>query len=192
LNYLALMGWSHPEGKEIFSLDEYIRVFNLKDMLKTAPVFDYVKLEWMNGEYIRKTQNAKLKTQIYNYYKRKYPEDIIEKTISLIKERIKKLSDYLPLCEFFFKKPEKYEIDLKTYSAVLNNIEHALLTIDNWKSDTIGEKLQEVAKNSGLKTGEFFMVLRVAITGKKISPPLNESIEILGKEECLRRLKSAI
>ncbi|KKP61601.1 MAG: Glutamate-tRNA ligase [Candidatus Roizmanbacteria bacterium GW2011_GWC2_34_23] len=64
LNYLALMGWSHPEGKDIFSLDEYIKVFDIKDIQKTAPVFDPVKLEWMNGMYIRQSQKSKVKSQI--------------------------------------------------------------------------------------------------------------------------------
>ena len=65
-------------------------------------------------------------------------------------------------------------------------------TVPDWKADKIGEKMQNLAKKEGIKTGEFFMTLRVAITGKKISPPLNESMEILGKEQCLIRLKTLI
>ena len=103
LNYLSLMGWSHPEEKEIFSLTEYIKVFDIKDIQKTAPIFDPVKLEWMNGMYIREMKNEELRIKIYEFYQKKYPEDLIDKTIPLIKERIKKLSDYLPLCEFFFR-----------------------------------------------------------------------------------------
>lgn len=189
LNYLALMGWSHPEGKEIFSLDEYIKVFDLKDIQKTAPVFDPIKLEWMNGEYIRKSQKSKIKSQIFEFYKKKYPEEVIEKTIPLIQDRIKKLSDYLPLCEFFFNEPEKYDVDLKNKKDLLKNIRDELEKISDWKAITIGESMQALAKKLEIKTGEFFMVLRVAVTGKKISPPLNESMEILGKEECLKRIK---
>ena len=63
-----------------------------------------------------------------------------------------------------------------------------LAKISNWKADKIGEKMQDLAKKEGVKTGEFFMTLRVVTTGKKISPPLNESMQILGKEECLKRL----
>ena len=202
LNYLALMGWSHPEGKEIFSLEEYIKVFDIKDIQKTAPVFDPIKLEWMNGVYIRQMKNEKLKIKIFEFLNKKYPEDLIGKTIPLIKERIKKLSDYYGLCEFFFQPPSIYEVDLADKKELLKNIYKELQKIGgdttlgrphesgngHWKANTIGEKMQNLSNKIGMKTGEFFMILRVAMTGKKISPPLNESMEILGKEECLRRL----
>lgn len=190
LNYLALMGWSHPEGKEIFTLEEYIKVFDIKDIQKTAPVFDPIKLEWMNGLYIRQMENEELKIKIYEFYNKKYSEEIIKKTIPLIKERIKKLSDYLPLCEFFFKKPHSTEaVDIAEKKELLKKISDKLSSVTDWKTDVIGEKMMGLVKEMDIKTGEFFMTLRLAITGKKISPPLNESMEILGKEECLRRIK---
>ncbi len=195
LNYLALMGWSHPEGKEIFDLEEYVRVFDLKDIQKTAPIFDPVKLEWMNGEYIRKLKVKNLKLKIIEFYKNKnihLPEDLVEKTIPLIQERIKKLSDFLPLCEFFFRKPTNYEIDLSGEKEILQAIYQSLEKINQWSPRVIGEEMVNLAKKLNIKNSEFFMILRVVITGKKISPPLNESMEILGKEECLKRIKNAI
>ena len=192
LNYLALMGWSHPEGKEIFSMEEFIKLFDFKDIKPVGPVFDLTKLEWMCGEYIRKSQKSKVKSQILEFYKNQLSEDIVEKTIPLIQERIKKLSDYLPLCEFFFKQPEKYEIDLYSKKGLLKNIYEEFKNISDWKVNIIGAKMQGLAKKLGVKNSEFFMVLRVVITGKKISPPLNESMEILGKEECLERIKKLI
>ncbi len=189
LNYLALMGWSHPEGKDIFSLDEYVKVFDLKDVQKTAPIFDPVKLEWMNGEYIRQSQNANLKTQILKFYGNNLPADIVEKTIPLIKERIKKLADYLPLAEFFFKRPEKYDIDLSGKKEVLKAMAETVSAISDWQAEVIGEKMQVLATKLEVKNSEFFMMLRVAISGKKITPPLNESMAILGKDESLQRLK---
>jgi len=110
----------------------------------------------------------------------------------LIQERIKKLSDYLPLCEFFFKRPEKYELDLSEKKGMLKKIHLSLQEVREWKASQIGEIMQNLAKKEGVKNSEFFMVLRVAITGKKISPPLNESMEVLGKEECVERLKRII
>ncbi|MCX6730606.1 MAG: glutamate--tRNA ligase, partial [Candidatus Roizmanbacteria bacterium] len=95
LNYLALMGWSHPEGKDIFDLEEYIRVFDIKDVQTTAPVFDTTKLEWMNGEYIRQMPIEKLKSKVVEYIGGEYNEKVIEMTIPLVRERMKKLSDYL-------------------------------------------------------------------------------------------------
>ncbi|MGB9883019.1 MAG: glutamate--tRNA ligase [Microgenomates group bacterium] len=193
VNYLALMGWSHPQQKEIFSLDEYIKVFDLKDIQKTAPIFDPVKLEWMNGEYIRKYQKSNIKYQILNYYRRYHnknlDEDLVEKTIPLIQERIKKLSDYWYYCQFFFETPRDYEVDLTDKKELFKKIYEKLENIKNWQAQEIGQALMELVNQENLKTGKFFQDLRVAITGKKISPPLNESMEILGKSECLQRIK---
>ncbi len=191
LNYLALLGWTNPTGKEIFSLEEFIREFELRDLRAIGPVFDITKLDWMNGEYIRKTQDSKLKAQIHEFYKNELDEKIIGKTIPLIKERIKKLSDYYQLCEFFFMKPKRYEVDLSSKKEMIKKITETVSKITDWKANIIGEKMLELARNLGVKNSEFFMVLRVVISGKKITPPLNESMEILGKGECLTRLKSA-
>ncbi|MFH0773639.1 MAG: glutamate--tRNA ligase [bacterium] len=206
LNYLALMGWSHPEGKEIFDLREYINVFDIKDIQTTAPVFDVTKLEWMNGEYIRNSKLETLNSKIYKYIGDKYDSVVVEKSIPLIRERIKKLSDYLPLTEFLFKAPDKYEIDLSSKKEIFTNIYNVLDKIKNnnvpispdskfedvisWKAESIGYVLTQLAQESGLKNSEFFMMLRVAITGKKVSPPLNESMEIVGKDECLKRINA--
>jgi glutamyl-tRNA synthetase len=197
LNYLALMGWSHPQQKEIFDINEFIKVFNLEDVKSVGPAFDLVKLEWMNGEYIRKCQMSNVKCQILEFYKKKninLSEKLVEKTIPLIKERIKKLSDYLPLCQFFFKQPQDVGTihELSKHKDLLKKIKEELGRVEDWKAAIIGEKMQNLAKTLGIKTGDFFMLLRLAITGKKISPPLNESMEILGKEECLDRLKKLL
>ncbi len=190
LNYLALMGWSHPDGKEIFDLDEYVAVFDVKNIQKTAPVFDPVKLDWMNGEYIRQMDDKKLKIRIMDYIGTSFPEDLVMKTVPLIKERIKRLSDYLPLTEFIFKSPTTYEVDLKEKKELFEKIVSKLETVSVWTADKIGEAMMAVCEESKTKRGEFFMNVRVAITGKKISPPLNDSMEILGKDESLKRLKS--
>lgn len=188
LNYLSLMGWSHPQGKEIVSLEEFVKVFDLKDVKPVGPVFDRTKLEWMSGEYIRKLKSKNLELKIQEFIGRDYSGDVIEKTTPLVQERMKKLSDFLPLCEFFFKKPNKYEVDLSPKKDLLAKIHHKLSEIKNWRADLIGQQMQLLAKELNLKNSEVFMILRVAITGKKISPPLNESMEILGKKECLARI----
>ena len=191
-NYLTLLGWSAGGDREIITKDETIKLFTLEKVNTNPHRFNMTKFEWINGEYIRKSQNSNLKTQIFNFYKKEYPEKLVEKTIPLIKERMKKLSDYLPLCEFFFKKPQEHDIDLSSKKVLLKKMQDSLSTMSDWKAEKIGETMQDLAKKEGVKTGEFFMTLRVAITGKKISPPLNESMEILGKEECLDRLKGLL
>lgn len=189
LNYLALMGWSHPEGKELFTLEEYMRVFDLKDVQTTAPVFDPVKLEWMNGLYIRTMDKAVLAEKIHVFIGPSYPQEIITKTIPLIQERIKKLSDYLLLCGFIFEQPKQYEVDLSEYKTVLQDVSKKVGAIQDFSIENLNSVLIDSAKEAGMKNSEFFMMLRVAITGKKISPPLNDSMIILGKEECLKRIE---
>lgn len=189
LNYLALMGWSHPQDKEIFSLDEMIKHFRLEEVKKVGPVFDIAKLEWMNGEYIRKLKVKSLKLKVLDFIGKTYPKDIVEKTIPLVQERMKKLSDYLFLCEFFFKRPKTWESDLTGHEKLIRKIHVELESASLWKADKIGEKMQKLAKKEGIANSKFFMILRIAVTGKKITPPLNESMEILGKEEVLARLR---
>ncbi|MBI2611250.1 glutamate--tRNA ligase [Candidatus Gottesmanbacteria bacterium] len=190
LNFLALMGWSMPDGREIFTLSEMIKNFRLEDVKPIGPAFDLKKLEWMNGEYIRKFKIENLKFKITDFIGKKYDQNIVEKTIPLIQERIKKLSDYLPLCEFFFRRPEKREIDLSSKKDQLAQLVKSLERINNWTAPSIGQAMQDLVAKEGYKSSDFFMAVRVAITGKKISPPLNESMEILGKGEVVKRLQS--
>ncbi|MEN9327675.1 MAG: Glutamate--tRNA ligase [Candidatus Parcubacteria bacterium] len=191
LNFLALMGWSHPEEKEIFSMDEFVSLFELKDVKPVGPVFDMQKLDWMNGEYIRNMDVTVLATKIQNFIGDSYDNALVHKTIPLIRERIKKLADYLPITEFFFRHPQTYEIDLTSHKELLQKVAIEIEAMSTWNPETIGQAMQKVAEREGVKNSLFFMVLRVAITGKKISPPLNESMEILGKEESLHRIQKA-
>lgn len=192
LNYLALMGWSHPKQKEIFDIEEFTKVFELKNVQPVGPAFDPVKLEWINGEHIRALDPVPLQEKIISYYrtfhKQELPADIVQSTVPLTRERMKKLSDYLSLCAFFLHAPEKYEIEMKSYKSLLKKSADALGKLKSWKADAIGQTMQQVALDNKVKNSEYFMVMRVAVTGKKVSPPLNESMELLGKKECLSRL----
>ncbi len=191
LNYLSLMGWSHPNGKEIFSPEEFIDTFSLERVQAAGPVFDIQKLEWMNGEYIRQMPQEKLTAAIFDFFKGKYEKNLVKKTVALIQERIKTLKEYDEYCEFFIKQPSSYEIDHSKYKEALQETAKALSKIESWHADIIGEVMQETAKKLGIKNSDYFMTIRVVITGKKITPPLNESMEILGKVESLERLKKA-
>ncbi|MDO9027720.1 MAG: hypothetical protein Q7U68_02515, partial [Candidatus Roizmanbacteria bacterium] len=146
---------------------------------------------WMSGMYIRNMKHETLNIKLLEFYKEKninLDEDFVGKTIPLIQERIKKLSDYLPLCEFFFQSPTTYEVVLEGKKDFFEKVRTELEKITDWKTNIIGEAMLNLAKKLEIKNSQFFMDMRVAITGKKISPPLNESMEILGKEECLKRL----
>ena len=188
LNFLALMGWSMPDGREIFSLTEMAENFRLEEVKPAGPTFNLEKLDWLNGEYMRKMSKAALQTKIVEFIGDKYSSDLVGKTIPLVQERIKKLSDYLPLAGFFFTRPKDYEIDLTENRSLLSSIHQKLSAVNDWKADLIGKSMQDLAIELKIPNSKFFMILRVAVTGKKISPPLNESMEILGKEEALSRL----
>jgi len=192
INYLGILGYSMSDGREVFTLEELIADFDISRVQKSAPVFDLNKLNWYNGYYIRKAQRSKLKDQIFNFFNKKYPEEKIEKILPLVVERIKTLKEFEMYADFFFRMPANYEIDLSAKKEILGKTLEALKTVSDWKADIIGAKMQEVATQNGVKNSEYFMTVRVTVTGKKISPPLNESMELLGKEEVLSRIKSLI
>ena len=193
VNFLCLLGWSHPEEKEIFGLEEFVSHFDLKKVRKAGPVFDMTKLDWMNGEYIRKAPNSKLKTQIYEFFSGKYPEEKLETILPLVKDRIKTLSEFEDLAGFFFKeKKPKSGFFEKDYKKHLREAVSNLEKVKDWNKGEIDKVLLATVDKNSFKTGQFFMNLRVAITGSRATPPINESIVVLGREETLKRLQSVL
>jgi len=197
LNYLALMAWSHPNGKEIFDRQEFVQVFDFADLKAVGPAFDLTKLDWMNGEYVRKFSIINFQLSIDKYLKEYNEEaykltqghlELFEKSLPLVQERIKKLSEYWDLVKFIFIQPTEYEIDMISYKDPIQATNNQLQTLVEWNATKIGEVMQKVCESLGMKRGDYFMMMRVAITGKKISPPLNESMELLGKDDCIARL----
>ena len=193
VNFLCLLGWSHPDEKEVFSLDEFMKLFDIKRVRKAGPIFNFEKLDWINGEYIRNTNNSVLMTNIYEFFNKKYSKDKIDEIVPLIKDRIKKLSDFDNLAGFFF---ERRKVDKKLLGK--NYKEHLTLAMDRlgkakeWDNETVNKILSDLIKGEGFKTGDFFMNLRVAIAGSRFTPPINESIVIIGKEETLARIEKVI
>ena len=185
-NFVILLGWAPKNNKEIFSLEEFVKDFDQLGFQKSNPVFNHEKLDWFNGYYIRQLKiedlNKKFQSLNSDFSKLEISKQL--EISKLLQERIKKIGDINILAEFFWKKPdvdkgllgENYE----------RHLESALKGIE----DNID--LMEVIKENDFKTGDFFMDLRVAITGAKFTPPINESIEILGKEETVARLKSLL
>lgn len=195
VNFLCLLGWSHPDEKEIFSLEEFVNLFSLDRVRKAGPIFDADKLDWMNGIYIRQLTVDEFndKLQITNDKWKKVDQTLLKAVAPLVKERIKKLSEFEDLAGFFF---ERKKIDNKllgkSYKLHLNAAVVALGELAEWKETSLNARLLALVKEKGFKTGEFFMDLRIAITGSRVTPPINESIVILGKEETLTRLRQAL
>ena len=187
LNYLATMAWAFPEGKEIFSLDEMIHAFTLEAVQTTAPIFNIDKLRWMNGEYIRRMQNAELTSKIYDFFQKKYDLKKIEQVLPLVKERIKTLLEFESLAEFFFERPKDFE---RPVDKTLVKVAQTAIETSEWTHDEMEEAIRSAAEKENLKAKDVFMELRVAVTGKTVGPPLLESLEVLGKEETMKRLNS--
>ncbi len=185
LNYLGLMAWAYPDGRDIFSLDEMIKEFELEHVQTTAPVFTIEKLRWINGEYMRSSQSLVVSSQIYEYFNEKYPKKGIEKILPLVIERIKTFKEFETLAGFFFERPKEFERPLK--AGPLKIVREALEHVE-WNHDAMEYAIREASEKENLKAKDLFMELRVAVTGKTVGPPLLESLEILGKKETLLRL----
>ena len=190
LNFLALQAWSHPEGKDIFTLEEFIEKVSLERLSKTGPAFDLKKLEWMNGEYLRGTGIMNLELRIKEFYDHKFTQEQVGKAYPLVKERMKKLSDFESLADFLFNPPTDY----KNYH--FSYLKELLLILEGlnvpWQKEEWEKSLRKLAEEKKVKAGDIFMDLRVAISGSNVGPDLFESIEFLGEEEVLRRVGNLI
>lgn len=186
LNFIMLLGWAPKDNRELFTLPEFVEAFDINGFQEANPRFLQDKLNWFNGEYIRKLSdeilNSKFKDQ-----NTKFSELSEEKQLAitrLIKDRVKKISDVSELARFFWEEPE---VDKKVFGKnYKEHLEKALNAIEK------SIPLDNVPKENNFKVGDFFMDLRIAITGVKFTPPINESIEILGKEETVKRLKRVL
>jgi glutamyl-tRNA synthetase len=189
-NFLALLGWSHPDKKDIFTMEEYVKLFSIERLTTTAPVFDVEKLKWMNGSYIRSLTDEELAARLSGgFVPAACGADLLAKIVPLVKERLVTLKDFDELASFFYLEPSAVELtaDDKEYLSVAKD----LLASCEWSKEGIEGALIPAVKDHGWKNGPFFAALRLAVTGKKISPPLSESMVILGREKVLARLSSA-
>lgn len=196
LNYMALLGWTPPDNKEILSLEEMIKLFDLKDVHWTAAVFDITKLEWMNGEYIRLASDENLTKKLQDFLVDHPAKERIAPVVPLIKERIKKLSDFVPLTDFLWEKPEydqsqfqKLNINQNVLAKILDKLE---AMEKPWKTEIFEKTFRDLADELKIKAGSVFQLVRLAVSGQSVTPPLFESIRILGEEETIQRIKDAI
>lgn len=198
LNYMALLGWTPPGEKEIISLEEMIKAFQLKGVHSTPAVFDITKLEWMNGEYIRKMSDEELTKRLQEFLVDHPAPEKIAPVVPLVKERIKKLSDFIPLTDFLFEKPE-YDIEvfkklkIEKLDETLAKISEQLESLQKpWEAKVFEETFRKLAEELGLSVTQMFQLIRVAVSGQTVTPPLFESIQILGEDEAKSRIEEAI
>ncbi len=199
-NFMALMGWSHPEKKEIFTLDEFLKLFTLDRITLTAPVYDLDKLNWLNGQYIRALSDAELMTRLTPFIPKDCPSEQVGKILPLIKERLITLKDFESLTDFFYRNvivdqtvltkkstPDEVALQLKETLEVMNSIDDK-----NWTTENLEDKIRSLAVEKSWKPSQYFMMIRVAVTGKTMTPPLFETMVVLGRDKVILRLESAL
>ncbi|MCX6726151.1 MAG: glutamate--tRNA ligase [Candidatus Shapirobacteria bacterium] len=199
INFLCLMGWSHPEGKDIFSIDEFIKDFSFQRISKSAPIFDFKKLDWMDGIYIREKSNEDLIKLVKPFMLKKISDGLIGEIVPLIKERLTKLSDFPLMINFFIGEP-KIDVKLlldkggKDKKVIKQQFELVLADLEKikWETVELEKFFREITEKNNWILGKFFMAVRIAITGKIATPPLFEIMVVLGKDKTTTRLASAI
>ncbi len=188
INFILLLGWAPKDNQELFTLDEFVKKFDPNGFQKANPRFDYTKLNWLNGHYLRLKSDQELFDLVRPLFDASADEEKIKKAIPIAKERITKTNDIVSLTSFIFQKPVYEDVSAinKQYIAeAINAIEKA-----DWTKESIESNLLAVTEKNNFHRGEFFMSLRLAVSGKKVTPPLTESMLIIGKNEILDRLKS--
>lgn len=202
LNYLALCGWSPGTDEEMFSLDELVQRFSLERISPSGAIFDLTKLEWFNGMYIRAMPPADLTARVRSYL----PEAARSKTVGelvpvvqLIQERLKRLEEAPELTDFFFTDSVDFDPEqIVRQGMSAEQAAEALMTsadlaaeLEPFTHEILEPSYRELCERLGLKTSQLFMAIRVGITGKTATPPLFETMEVLGRERVVRRLREA-
>jgi glutamyl-tRNA synthetase len=210
-NFLGLLGWSLDDHTEIITREQFTQHFSLERIVKSPAIFDLDKLTWMNGVYMRDLPRETLVALVRERLERDLPPDVprpldeeyILRMVPLIRERVKRLDDLKRFAEFFFLGDDlDYSLsDLLGKAFAGRNREAALAlgaarerlaSLPSWDAQSLEEALRPLAEELSLKAGDLFMLVRVAITGSAVAPPLFQSMAILGRERCLARLGRAI
>ena len=201
INYIALLGWCPKDNQEIFTLDELCKVFDISGISKSPSVFDYDKLDWFNAEYIRKMSVEEFAKVADPYFTQALGDSDIDrvKLASILQQRTVKLTD-IPATIDFFKELPQYEKELFVNKKSKTNLENApvmlkavydkLSALESFDHDSIHDALINLATELEVKNGTVMWPARIAVAGKQVTPGgAIEIIEILGREEALRRMK---
>jgi glutamyl-tRNA synthetase len=194
VNFLALLGWA-PDGETtIMSRDELVERFSLERVTSSPSQFDYDKLDWMNGVYIRALSVEELAQALVLWLgEQGYDWDavLVRKAAPLVQEKIARLDEFPAYARFLFEDVQPEVAELKAGAEVLAAAHDALAQLEPFTPESIEAALRAVLEQLGLKPRQGFQPIRIAVTGSKISPGLFESIELLGREKTLERLVSA-
>lgn len=197
-NYLGMMGWTMPDGREVFSLEEMVKNFDLQRIHLGGPVFDLKKLNWLNGKYLREVLSAEeLARRVRDAM---FSEAYIRRVVPLVRERIDKLEDFASYATYFFSgsvecTPEMLDVKGRTREEVANALMEVVERIDKqfaWGIKECEALLKGYMEEKQWKPKELLATVRVAITARAATPPLFDMMDVLGKEVVRRRLREAV
>lgn len=204
VNFVSLLGWSPSDScEEIFSLEELIKIFDYHHMSKSPAVFDYTKLKWMNGEYIKKMDFDAYYDRALPYIEKAVTRDMDKKKLAEIcKTRIEVFPDICELLDFLEELPE-YDIEMYTHKKMKTNAESSLQVLkellpvleeqEDYSNDALYQLLVSQVEKMGVKNGYVLWPIRTAVSGKQMTPAgATEIMELLGKEESIARIKKGI
>lgn len=203
VNFVALLGWSPEDDREIFSLKELVEAFDYKHISKSPAVFDMVKLSWMNGEYLKKMDEEAFFKLAKPYIDKVITKPLdIRKIANMVKTRIEVLPQIADHIDFFEELPQ-YDISMYTHKKMKTDSENSLEllkevlpileTTDDYSNDNLFGILSAFGKEHEYKTGFVMWPIRTALSGKQMTPAgATEIMEILGKDESIKRIKIGI
>jgi len=205
VNFVALLGWSPEDNTEIFSLEELVKVFNYHNISTSESQFDFTKLKWMNSEYIKAMDFDTYLERALPYIDQVITKPAINKTLvaEKVKSRIQIFPDIVDMIDFFEAVSDDYDLELytnkknkstpETSLKILNDVLPLLEAENNYSNDNLFELLSGYAAGVELKTGALMWPIRIALSGKSVTPAgATEIMEIIGKDETIDRIKNAI
>jgi glutamyl-tRNA synthetase len=198
VNYLALLGWSFDEHTTFFTIDDLVERFDLSRVSHNPAAFDLEKFEWLNGHYIREADDSRLtELLVEGLFRQGIDADLqtVAAAVPMIKERMKTINEGVELIRFLFVEDlepnEKARKVLQGQSDLLREAASRLEELDEWNHDEIHRVLERLAVDLNLSKTKAFQPIRAAVTRSTVSPPLFESLEVLGRERSLARLRAA-
>lgn len=203
VNFVALLGWSPADNQEIMTLEELVEKFDYHHMNKSSAVFDYTKLKWMNGEYIKKMDFDKFYEMALPYIKEVITKDYdLKKIAHMVQTRIEIFPDIRDHIDFFEELPE-YDVAMYTHKKMKTNAQTSLEVLqeilpvleaqEDYSNDALYQTLLKYVEQKGCKNGYVMWPIRTAVSGKQMTPGgATELMEVLGKEESLARIRKGI
>jgi glutamyl-tRNA synthetase len=208
VNFLALLGWSLDDKTELFSREDLIQSFSIERISKTNAIFNREKLDWMNGVYIRALKSEDFAQRALPFLEKGLPPEVkrplsvdyVHQIMPLVQERARTLAEVVPLTDLFFLDELKYDASLliakdmtreSTVKALMVS-QQKLEQMETFTAEALEAVFRPLAVELGLKTSQLFGVLRASLTGRTAAPPLFQTMAVLGKERCLKRIEEAL